>query len=68
VQFQFFDPDEEVSIQWGQLPHWDQPGTLCFLTWRTIDSIPRAVLRRWRVERAVWLRKYGIDPLSPDWR
>ena len=68
MQFEFFDPQGEVSIVYRRLPHWDQPGVLCFITWRTADSIPESVLRRWRVERAVWLRQQGIDPHSPGWR
>jgi hypothetical protein len=57
-----------VTIYYDRLPHWDQPGVMCFLTWRTLDSIPEATLRRWRVERAGWLRRHGIDPQAADWR
>ena len=68
MQFEFFDPQSEFTITYGQLPHWDQPGVMCFLTWRTIDSIPEATLRRWRVERTGWLRRHGIDPQAATWR
>jgi len=55
-------------IYYRRLPHWDQPGSMCFVTWRTIDSIPAEVLHRWRVERAIWLRQYKIDPHAKNWR
>src|SRR5437899_1868080 len=68
MQYDFFDPQGEVTIYYRRLPHWDQPGVMCFITWRTIDSIPAEVLRRWRVERAVWLRQHRIDPQAANWR
>jgi REP element-mobilizing transposase RayT len=68
MQFDFFDPQEEVYVHYRRLPHWEQPGAMAFITWRTIDSIPEDVLRRWRVERTNWLRRQGIDPLSDGWQ
>ena len=68
MQYEFFDPASEVTIYYDRLPHWDQPGVMCFLTWRTIDSIPEATIRRWQVERAGWLRRHGIDPQAEGWR
>ncbi len=68
MHFEFFDPMAETTIYYGQLPHWDQPGALCFATWRTVDSIPADVIKRWRVERAVWLRHQGIEPQAANWR
>jgi REP element-mobilizing transposase RayT len=68
MQFQFFDATSEVYITYRRLPHWEQAGCTYFITWRTTDSIPEHVLRRWKVERAVWLRKRGLDPQDPCWR
>jgi putative transposase len=68
MAFEFFDPTQDLYIHYRKLPHWEQAGATYFITWRTIDSIPEATIRRWRVERAVWLRRHGIDPLDPDWR
>jgi REP element-mobilizing transposase RayT len=68
MHYEFFDPNSEFTIYYGKLPHWDQPGVVCFITWRTADSIPAHVIRRWRVERAVWLRTKGIDPQGTNWR
>jgi REP element-mobilizing transposase RayT len=66
--FQFFDRDEDVFIRERCLPHWEQPGRTYFVTFRTVDSIPAAVVARWRVERAGWLRRHGIDPAAPGWK
>ena len=68
MQYEFFDPQGEVTIYYGRLPHWDQPGVMCFITWRTADSVPADVLGRWRVERAIWLRQHGIEPQAANWR
>jgi type I restriction enzyme R subunit len=68
MNYEFFDPAGDRTIYYHHLPHWDQPGAMCFVTWRTVDSIPAATLDRWRAERAVWLRRHSIDPLAADWR
>jgi putative transposase len=68
VEFQFFDPTQEVYIHYRRLPHWEQAGATYFITWRTIDSIPESTLRRWRVERAAWLRRHAIDPQAENCR
>jgi putative transposase len=62
-----FDPDAGVAIVERKLPHWAQAGTLYFITFRTSDSIPENLLRRWHAEREDWLRKHGIDPKG-NWR
>lgn len=63
-----FDPTAEFSIVERRLPHWSQAGTVCFITWRTIDSIPESVLKGWYADRDEWLRSHGIDPRSADWK
>jgi putative transposase len=59
---QVFDPEQEYSIIERRLPHWSQAGTICFITWRTWDSMPRRVVELWKQERAEWLTRHGIDP------
>jgi putative transposase len=68
MHYEFFDPQGELTIYYCRLPHWDQPGVMCFITWRTADSIPAEVLGRWRSERAIWLRQRRIEPLAANWR
>ena len=65
---QVFDPNGEFSIVERKLPHWSQAGTVCFITWRTIDSIPKSVLNRWHADREEWLRRHGIDSRGSDWK
>jgi len=68
MNFEFFDPTQDVYVHYRRLPHWEQPGVMAFVTWRTIDSIPASTLRRWRVERAAWLRRHEINPQAENWR
>ncbi len=65
--FQFFDPKQPVAIGEKSLPHWAQAGTLTFITWRTADSLPAVVLKRFAVQRAELVRSFGLDP-ETDWR
>ncbi len=64
----FFDPEDEVLITHRKLPHWSQEGSVVFITWRTSDSMPKAIVDRWRAERNRWLVDHGIDPTLPQWR
>ena len=65
---QVFDPKAEFSVLERKLPHWAQAGTICFITWRTLDSIPKSVLNRWHADRDDWLRRHGINPKAVDWK
>lgn len=42
------------------MPHWFQPGVAVFITFRTIDSLPREVIGRMRRELSDWLRIKGL--------
>ena len=65
--FHFFDPEQESTVVYKQLPHWAQAGALAFITWRTADSLPAAALKRIVDERTELLKSLGIEPDS-DWR
>ena len=65
---QVFDPKTGFGVLERKLPHWSQAGTICFITWRTLDSMPQSVLNRWHADREDWLRRHGINPKSEDWR
>lgn len=64
----FFDPGDTVAVTQRRLPHWAQAGTVCFVTWRTHDSMPRAVVEAWLASRDDWLRNHGVDPSTNDWK
>jgi type I restriction enzyme R subunit len=63
-----FDPQRDVRVLERRLPHWSQAGTICFITWRTWDSMPRKVLDGWLAERAALLRQHAVDPDDPQWQ
>jgi len=68
MDLHFFDRQSDYTVIERKLPHWVQPGVVCFITWRTDDSIPAAVLEDWRNERRMWLRQHQINPIASDWR
>ncbi len=63
-----FDSTAPCSVVVRRLPHWSQAGTLCFITWRTWDSMPRYVLESWLADRAAWLKHHGIEADAADCR
>ena len=64
---QFFDFQIGHKVISRRLSHWGQAGTVCFITWRTIDSMPQAVVEHWVAERDSILRSHGIEPPG-TWR
>jgi REP element-mobilizing transposase RayT len=60
-RIQVFDPKQDFAIVERRLPHWSQAGTIAFITWRTWDSIPEAVLKEWLAERDNWLAQHGVE-------
>jgi type I restriction enzyme R subunit len=63
---ELFDPQAERLIHEHIRPHWSQAGAVVFITFRTQDSIPRAVLQRWELAKQDWLRRRGHDA-SKHW-
>ena len=64
---QYFDPDADHTMAWKKLPHLAQAGTLCFVTWRTADSLPKEAIERHAKEREELLRQHQIDP-GNNWK
>jgi len=67
AELQFFDAKQDFAVAWKSLPHWAQAGTVCFITWRTADSLPVTVLERFTSERNTLLRDFGLDPVR-NWK
>ena len=67
-QFRVFDPADDVLVVERRLPHWSQAGTICFITFRSFDSLPKPVVEAWLRQRNAFLRRHGINPLAKDWR
>ncbi|MFK7737948.1 MAG: transposase [Pirellulaceae bacterium] len=69
IVFELFDPKGDVRKSAGtNLPHWYQSGVTYFVTFRTEDSIPPEVSRRWYAERSRWLQVRGITVIGADWK
>lgn len=64
-KFQFFplDKQADVDIRYRHLPHWFQPGAAIFVTFRTVDSLPRDVMLRMMSQLQHWLASRGL-PLA----
>lgn len=50
----FFNPFAETGVTANRLPHWQQEGAVCFLTFRLADAIPKYLLDQWSIEREAW--------------
>jgi type I restriction enzyme R subunit len=68
MEFEFFDPEGELRVTGGNLPHWFQPGVTYFVTFRTEDSIPAEVADLWYRRREEWLRSHGVTTADPKWQ
>lgn len=54
----FFNPNNEIQIHQGNLPHWQQENVWYFITFRLADSIPADVAEQIKSERELWLKKH----------
>ncbi len=67
--FNLFNPNSDFQIIAGSnLPHWFQPQATYFITFRTEDSLPTHLARRWHAERSAWLARHGITTSTPGWK
>lgn len=65
----FFNLNDEVEVTRRRLPHWAQSSVVCYITWRTHDSMPKAVLESWIHDRNQWLlANHGIDATKSGWK
>ncbi len=54
--FNTLDRGREIAVRERNLPHWFQPGTAIFITFRTADSLPKDVVLTMQKELEDWLR------------
>lgn len=47
-----------VEITQQTLPHWVQPGTSYFFTFRLVDAVPQELLKKWIRHRKLWLEHH----------
>ena len=67
TDFNYFDPKQEFTVTYGDLPHWEQAGATYFITFRTADSLPRETILRFRRERDNWIARRTNDSSSRPW-
>ncbi len=72
LEFGLFDRTQETQITSRDLPHWFQPNVAVFITFRTIDSLPKSAILRMEAELRDWLSRNGETingqtPL-PEWQ
>lgn len=56
-----FDRNEPVAKYSRNRPHWSQDDVVTFITFRTADSIPEHVLKRWESEQKNWITQHGYE-------
>jgi putative transposase len=66
MRYHFFDPEAAMTVSAARLPHWEQCGTCCFITFRTADSLPVGVCKALAEDQAAWLRSHGIVTGTAD--
>ncbi|MBL9130068.1 MAG: transposase [Verrucomicrobiaceae bacterium] len=54
----FFNPYAEVERHTTVLPHWEQPGATCFVTFRLADALPQKKLDDWNRVRDAWIEAH----------
>ncbi len=62
----FFNPNSEIDIHQGNLPHWQQDNVWYFITFRLADSIPAEVVEQIKQERELWLKKHDKNNLTTE--
>lgn len=55
----FLDPNDEIDIHQGNLPHWQQENVWYFITFRLADSLPRETVEQIKKERELWFSKHS---------
>jgi adenine-specific DNA-methyltransferase len=54
----FLNPNDEIIIKHGKLPHWTQENSWYFITFRLADSIPKQKVEQLKKERELWFEKH----------
>ena len=57
IEDSFLDPNSEIIIKQGILPHWTQENSWYFITFRLADSIPMEKVEQLKRDRKIWFEK-----------
>jgi len=55
----FFNPNDEIEIKQGNLPHWYQKEVFYHVTFRLADSIPKKKVEELKADRERWQKKHN---------
>jgi REP element-mobilizing transposase RayT len=61
----FFNPNDEIDIHQGNLPHWQQKDVWYFVTFRFADSLPKEIVEQIKTERELWLKRHKKEETKP---
>lgn len=61
----YMNPLVDIDKSVHNLPHWEQKGTMSFVTFRLADSLPAEKLAVYASERDMWLKRHPL-PWSED--
>lgn len=53
----FLNPNDEIEIREGMLPHWFQKEKYYHITFRLADSLPKAKIEQLKADRERWIQK-----------
>jgi type I restriction enzyme R subunit len=57
-ELRFFNPYADIRQTENRLPHWQQAGSVYFVTFRLVDSVPTHMLNQWEEDRDGWARSH----------
>lgn len=61
-------PGYGITVTRRNLPHWSKVKAVYWITFRLADSLPRARLEEWRVERELWNLEHPEPRSKEDWQ
>jgi REP element-mobilizing transposase RayT len=64
----FFDPDQEYTVIYRRLPHWEQPGASYFVTVRLNDSLPKKSVKMWLEEQKKFSAAHSAKTSESHWK
>ena len=64
--WEYFNPQTEIDIHRGNLPHWEQNSVWYFVTFRLADALPASVIEKLKQEREYWKQTHDINNLAPE--
>ncbi len=58
MDINYFNPRDKIEKHIYRLPHWQQTGTMYFVTWHLADSLPKSVRHKISFQKQNWLKSH----------